>query len=72
MAASNPSEYEKPPMGNAGEASQMSWISAGVEDGAAVAASVVMVAVGSMHVAVRVICVIMAIAMAVFAVTMSM
>ena len=70
MAASNPSEYEKLPMGNAGDASQMSWISAGVEDGAAVAASVVMVAVGSMHVAVRVICVIMA--MAVFAVTMPM
>ena len=70
MAASNPSEYEKPPMGNAGDASQMSWISAGVEDGAAVAASVVMVAVGSMHVAVRVICVIKA--MAVFAVAMPM
>ncbi len=51
MAASSPSEYEKPPIGNAGDASHISCSNAGVEAGAAMAASVVMVAMGAMDMA---------------------
>ena len=60
MAASKPSEYEKPPIGNAGDASQMSCSSAGVPaekfvgTGAGIAAateaiSMVMLAIRSVH-----------------------
>ena len=73
MAASKPSEYEKPPIGTAGEASQMSWSNAGVAAGeladAAVATaptSVVMLAMGAMHVAFcRAMCVVMCMVMCV-------